>query len=141
MSRVPGPDRAKGPGPGPFGPGARAGTPWARGPGAPGPKMWDTHGKCIHLLPGKLPTVRQATYCQAKLPTVRQATYSQAKLPTVRHAPNNRIHAPNRAIDMHPKGIDMHPKVSIDLHPTSAYFAPNGEGSIFKKYNIQLFPK
>ena len=70
-----------------------------------------------------------------------KATYSQAKLPTVRHAPNNRIHAPNRAIDMHPKGIDMHPKVSIDLHPTSAYFAPNGEGSIFKKYNIQLFLK
>ena len=44
-------------------------------------------------------------------------------------APNNRIHAPNRSIDMHPKGIDMHPKgidmhpkVSIDLHPTSAYW-------------------
>ncbi len=30
-------------------------------------------------------------------------TYCQAKLPTVRHAPNR----------------------SIDLHPTSAYFAPN----------------
>ena len=40
------------------------------------------------------------------------------KLPTVRHAPN-------RSIDMHPKGIDMHPKVSIDLHPTTAYCAPN----------------
>ena len=68
---------------------------------------------------GKLPTVRQS-YLQSG-----KATYSQAKLPTVRHAPNNRIHAPNRAIDMHPKGIDMHPKLSIDLHPTSAYFAPN----------------
>ena len=54
-----------------------------------------------------------------------KATYSQAKLPTVRHAPNNRIHAPNRAIDMHTKGIDMHPKLSIDLHPTTVYFAPN----------------
>ena len=111
-SRVPGPDRAKGPGPGPLGPGAGAGTPWARGLGAPGPKMWDTRGECNHLLSGKLPTVRQATYCQAKLPTVRQATYCQAsylqsgKLPTVRHAPN-------RSIDIHPKGIDMHPKVSI----------------------------
>ncbi len=98
------------------------------------------YGTAGYLLSGKLPTVRQSYLQSGKLPTVRQsylqsgkATYSQAKLPTVRHAPNNRIHAPNRAIDMHPKGIDMHPKVSIDLHPTSAYFAPNGEGSIFKK--------
>ena len=102
-----------------------------------------TYCQASYLLSGKLPTVRQSYLQSGKLPTVRQsylqsgkATYSQAKLPTVRHAPNNRIHAPNRAIDMHPKGIDMHPKVSIDLHPTSAYFAPNGEGSIFKKYHI-----
>ena len=60
----------------------------------------------------------QTTYCQAKLPTVRQSYLLSGKLPTVRHAPN-------RSIDMHPKGIDMHPKVSIDLHPTTAYFAPN----------------
>ena len=45
-----------------------------------------------YLLSGKLPTVRQATYCQAsyllsgKLPTVRQATYSQAKLATDRQS-------------------------------------------------------
>ena len=82
------------------------------------------------------------TFCQASYLLSGKATYCQAsylqsgKLPTVRHAPNNRIHAPNRAIDMHPKGIDMHSKVSIDLHPTSAYFAPNGEGSILKKYHI-----
>ena len=60
----------------------------------------------------------QTTYCQAKLPTVRQSYLQSGKLHTVRHAPN-------RSIDMHPKGIDMHPKVSIDLHPTTAYFAPN----------------
>ena len=73
------------PRPGP-GQGAGAGTPWARGLGAPGPKMWDTRGERNYLLSGRLPTVRQATYCQAKLPTVRQATYSQAKLPTVRQS-------------------------------------------------------
>ena len=129
----------QGPGPGPLGPGAGAGTPWARGLGAPGPKMWDTRGDSNYLLSGKLPTVRQTTYCQAnyllsgKLPTIRQATYYQTSYllsgmhPNVAadfapnnriHAPNNRIHAPNRSIDMHPKGIDMHPNVSI-------YFAPN----------------
>ena len=101
---------------------------------------------------GKLPTVRQSYLLSGmhpttadmhpnvsayRLPTVRQsylqsgkATYSQASYllsgmhPNVAadFAPNNRIHAPNRAIDMHPKGIDMHPKVSIDLHPKTAYF-------------------
>ena len=51
--------------------------------------------------------------------TFCQASYLlSGKLPTVRHAPD-------QSIDMHPKGIDMHPKVSIDLHPTTAYFAPN----------------
>ena len=63
------------------------------------------NGECNYLLSGKLPTVRQSYLLSGKLPTVR--------------------HAPNRSIDMHPKGIDMHPKVSIDLHPTTAYFAPN----------------
>ena len=43
--------------------------------------------------------------------------------------PTSAYFAPNRAIDMHPKGIDMHPKVSIDLHPTSAYFAPNSRST------------
>ena len=71
-----------------------------------------TYCQASYLLSGKLPTVRQATYCQASY------LLSGKKLPTVRHAPN-------RSIDMHPKGIDMHPKLSIDLHPTSAYFAPN----------------
>ena len=116
----------QGPGLGPLGPGAL---------GAPGPKMWDTRGDSNYLLSGKLPTVRQATYCQAKLPTVRQATYSQAcTQPIHRHAPkrhrhapkrhrhapkslhrlapNNRVHAHTRAIDMHPKGIDFAPKSS-----------------------------
>ena len=73
---------------------------WARGRGAraPGPKLQDTHGECNYLLSGRLPTVRQTTYCQAnyllskleavthgesndllsgRLPTVRQATYCQ----------------------------------------------------------------
>ena len=77
---------AKVPGPGPLGPGARAGTPWARGLGAPGPKMWDTRGECNHLLSAKVPTVRQATYCQASYLQSGKATYSQAKLPTVRQS-------------------------------------------------------
>ena len=67
-------------GPGPLGPGAGAGTPWARGLGAPGPKMWDTRGARNYLLSGRLPTVRQATYCQASY-------LLSGKLPTVRHAP------------------------------------------------------
>ena len=100
------------------------GTPWARGLGAR-PKLQDTHGECNYLLSGRLPTVRQTTYCQASYLLSGKATYSQAKLPTVRHAPNNRIHAPNRAIDMHPKAAYMHPK-GIDMHPkVSIYFAPN----------------
>ena len=119
------------------------------------------NGECNYLLSGKLPTVRQATYSQAsylqsgKLPTVRQsyllsgkATYCQAKLPTVRQsylqsgkaaysqACTQQPHTCTQPSHRHARGIDMHPKVSIDLHPTSAYFAPNGEGSIFKKYNI-----
>ena len=66
--------------------------------GAPGPRC-------------RIRVVHVTTYCQA-------GYLLSGKLPTVRHAPN-------RAIDMHPKGIDMHPKLSIDLHPTTAYFAPN----------------
>ena len=95
--------------------------------GAPGPKIWDTRGECNYLLSGKLPTVRQATYCQAGYQPYQRCTQKAYTLhPNVSayFAPNNRIHAPNRSIDMHPKGIDMHPKVSIDLHPTTAYFAP-----------------
>ena len=97
-----------------------------------------TYCQASYLLSGKLPTVRQATYCQAKLPTVRQATYCQAKLPTVKQSylqsgkatysqaklPTVR-HAPNRSIDMHPKAAYMHPIVSIYMHPTTAYFARN----------------
>ena len=71
--------------------------PWAKAPGAPGPK---------------LPTVRQSYLLSA------QATYCQAKLPTVRQAPN-------RSIDLHPTSAYMHPRVSAYMHPTSAYFAPN----------------
>ena len=80
-----------------FGPGAGAGTPWARGLGAPGPRLQDTHGECNYLLSGRLPTVRQAK--------------------TVRHAPN-------RSIDLHPTTAYMHPKVSIYMHPTTAYLHP-----------------
>ena len=146
MSRVPGPDRAKGPGPGPLGPGAGAGTPWARGLGAPGPKMWDTRGERNYLLSGRLPTVRQATYCQAKLPTVRQATYSQAKLPTVRqsylqsgkatysqactqqphtctqpshrHAPKRHRHAPKSIHRLAPNFRILCTQLPHTLHPT-----------------------
>ena len=110
-----------GPRPGP-GQGAGAGTPWARGrgqdplgqgPGAPGPKMWDTRGERNYLLSGKPPTIRQATYYQASYLLSGMHPNVAADF-----APNNRIHAPNRSIDMHPKGIDMHPNVA-------AYFAPN----------------
>ena len=41
---------------------------------------------------------------------------------------------------MHPKGIDMHPKVSIDLHPTSAYFAPDRAIDMHPK-GIDFVPK
>ena len=41
---------------------------------------------------------------------------------------------------MHPKGIDMHPKVSIDLHPTTAYFAPNRAIDMHPK-GIDFAPK
>ena len=60
---------------------------YSRGLGAPGPKMWDTRGDSNYLLSGKLPTFKQATYCQASYllsgkpsAVVRQATYSQASL-------------------------------------------------------------
>ena len=82
-----------------MGQGAGAGTPWARGLGAPGPKIWDTRRECNYLLSGKLPTIRQATYYQAsyllsgrlsavmKLATYYQADYLlSGKLPTVRQA-------------------------------------------------------
>ena len=82
---------------------------------------------------GKLPTVRQSYLLSGKLPTVRQSYLLSGKLPTVRHAPN-------RSIDMHPKGIDMHPKLSIDLHPTSAYFAPNRAIDMHPK-GIDVAPK
>ena len=121
----------QGPGPGPLGPGA-----W--GPLGPRCRIHvesvTTYCQASYLQSGKLPTVRQS-YLQSG-----KATYSQAKLPTVRHAPNNRIHAPNRSIDMHPKGIDMHPKVSIDLHPTTAYFAPNRAIDMHPK-GIDFAPK
>ena len=82
--------------------------------GAPGPRCRirvvhvTTYCQASYLLSGKLPTVRQATYCQAKLPTVRQsylqsgkATYSQAKLPTVRQS--------YLQSGMHPTTAYMHP--------------------------------
>ena len=97
--------------------------------GAPGPRCRirvvhvTTYCQAGYLLSGKLPTVRQATYSQAKLPTVRQSYLQSSMHPTTAY--------------MHPtepsKGIDMHPKVSIDLHPTSVYFAP--------KRSIDMHPK
>ena len=60
-----------GQGPGPLGQGA----------GAPGPKLQDTHGKCNYLLSGRLPTVRQTTYCQAN--------YLLSKLGAVTHGESN----------------------------------------------------
>ena len=92
--------------------GAGAGTPWARGLGAPGPKMWDARGERNYRLSGRLPTVRQS-YLQSG-----KATYCRAKLPAVRHAPN-------RSIDLHPTTAYLHPRVSMYMHPTTAYFAPN----------------
>ena len=135
---------AKGPGPGPLGPGAGAGTPWARGLGAPGPKMWDTRGERNYLQSGKLPTVRQATYCQAKLPTVRQATYCQAKLPTVRQsylqsgkATYSQAELPTVKQSYLLSGkatysqaklptVRHAPNRSIDMHPKAAYMQPKG---------------
>ena len=83
--------RARGPGRDPK---KSAGPGRTQGPWAPwGPYI---RGECNHLLSGKLPTVRQATYYQAsyllsgKLPTIRQA-FSRMKL-----APKFRIHAPKR---------------------------------------------
>ena len=76
------------------------------GPGPLGPGAWVPLGPRCGIRVENVTTYSQASYLQS------------GKLPTVRHAPN-------RSIDMHPKGIDMHPKVSIDLHPTTAYFAPN----------------
>ena len=106
----------QGPGPGPLGPGA-----W--GPLGPrcGIRVENVTTDCQagYLLSGKLPTIRQATYYQASYLLSGMHPNVAADF-----APNNRIHAPNRSIDMHPKGIDMHPKLSIDLHPTSAYSAP-----------------
>ena len=68
--------------------------------------------------PGPAWGLGKATYCQAKLPTVRQAK-------TVRQAPN-------RSIDLHPtsayfapKRFRIHaPKCFIDMHPKSAYMHP-----------------
>ena len=60
-----------GQGPGPLGQGA----------GAPLPKLQDTHGKCNYLLSGRLPTVRQTTYCQAN--------YLLSKLGAVTHGESN----------------------------------------------------
>ena len=84
-----------------------------------------TYCQASYLLSGKLPTVRQAISRMKLAPNSRIHAPKRLR----RLAPNNRIHAPNRSIDMHPKGIDMHPKgidmhptVSIDLHPTTAYF-------------------
>ena len=104
------------------------------GPGSLGPGPMVPLGPSLgdgesYLQSGK------ATYCQAsyllsgKLPTVRQSYLLSGKLPTVRHAPN-------RFIDMYPKGIDMHPQVSIDLHPTTAYFAPNNRIHAPKRLHI-----
>ena len=58
----------QGPGPGPLGPGA-----W--GPLGLGPR-------CGIRVSGRLPTVSQATYCQAKLPTVRQSYQQSGMHPT-----------------------------------------------------------
>ena len=90
-----------------FGPGAGAGTPWARGLGAPEPKMWDTRGECNYLLSGKLPTVRHA-------PNNRILCTQPSHI----HAPKSRTHAPKR----HRLCTQRYP---YTLHPTSAYFAPN----------------
>ena len=87
----------------------------------------------------RLPTVRQS-YLQSGKATYCQASYLLSGMhPNVAayFAPNNRIHAPNRSIDMHPKGIDMHPKVSTDLHPTSAYFAPKRSRRLAPNFHFQ----
>ena len=88
-----------------FVPGAGLGTPWARGLEAPGPKQEDTRGECNHLLSGKLPTVRQTTYCQA--------SYLLSGMhPT---APYTCTQQPHTCTQEFP----------YTLHPTTAYFAPN----------------
>ena len=120
-----------------FGPGAL---------GAPGPKLQDTHGECNYLLSGKLPTVRQTTYCQSLGPLHMESltTYCQAGYllsgrlsAAVRDAPNNRIHAPKsfrilctqqphtctQPLHRHaPKSAYMHPRVAAYMHPNCANF-------------------
>ena len=93
----------------------------------------------------RLPTVRQsyllsgkATYCQAKLPTVRQATYCQASYllsgmhPNVAayFAPNNRIqttYTVRQATYYQASYLlsGMHPNVAAYFAPTNRIHAPN----------------
>ena len=102
------------------------------GPLGPGPKLQDTHGECNYLLSGRLPTVRQTTYCQANylLSKLEAVTHGESNYllsgrpPTVRQAKTVR-HAPNRSIDLHPTTAYMHPRVFAYMHPTTAYFARN----------------
>ena len=98
-----------------YGPGAGAGSPWARGLGAPGPKLQDIRGECNYLLSGRLSAVSDlhpttaymhpnvSTY---RLPTVRQSYLLSGRLSAVS--------------EMHPKGIYMDPNVSIYFAPTTA---------------------
>ena len=79
-----------------MGQGAGAGTPWARGLGAPGRKMQDTHGERNYLLSGKLLTIRQTTYFQANY------LLSGRLSAVMKLAPNNRILHPNVSAYMHP---------------------------------------
>ena len=97
-----------GQGPGPLGQGA----------GAPLPKLQDTHGKCNYLLSGRLPTVRQTTYCQANylLSRLGAVTHEESnylmsgRLPTVRQA-NGRCQRCTQ------EPHTLHPKVSAYMHP------------------------
>ena len=85
-----------------FGPGAGAGSPWARGLGAPGPKLQDTNGECNYLLSGRLPTVRQAiSRCQRC--TQKPHTCTQTLPYTCTQQPHT----------LHPTTAYMHPTVSI----------------------------
>ncbi len=111
----------------------------SQGPGhpGPGPKLQDTHGECNYLLSGRLPTVRQTTYCQAnyllsKLGAVThgesnyllsgKATYCQAcTQPLHRLAPNNRILAPKSFRILCTQQRIHAPNRSTDHHPKSAY--------------------
>ena len=82
-----------------FGPGAGAGTPWARGLGAPGPKLQDTRGECNHLLSGRLSAA-------------------------VRDAPKSRIHAPKSFRRYAPNIRILCTQQPHTLHPTTAYMHP-----------------